>query len=191
MGCNISSGIGLTCSDLRRVGGVNKRVWLFNIDDLRTPIDVTQTYITTLPLSAYTLLYKFEGVKYSHSAEAKLLRTEEGNVSWEHSVTLKINNTTYQEDNVLENLAIAEMGAIVQTNNKEFLIYGASNGLTCMEQTDPTGVKQGDSEMTTIKLVGTEPTLAKRLILAAGAAGDSFQQTLFYLNQITNLNITT
>ncbi len=191
MACSISSGIGIACTDLKRVGGVNKRIWLFNLDDLRTGIDVTQSYISTLNLITYATLYKFEGAKYSHSAEAKLVRTDAGNVSWEHTVNLKINNTSYQEDAVLEALAVAEVGAIVQTNNNEFLIYGAGNGLTCTDQTDPTGVKLGDDESTTVKLTGSESTLPKRLIIAAGTSGNAVQQTLFYLNAITSSTITT
>jgi hypothetical protein len=190
MACTITSGIGLSCSDLRRVAGLNKRVWLFNLDDLRTPIDPTLNFITNLNLTTYALIYKFEGTKYSHSAESKLVRTDSGNVSYEHTVNLKINNTTYQEDQVLEALGIAETGAIVQSNNKEFFIYGGGNGLICMEQTDATGTKSNDDEMTSVVLKGTETTYPKRLILPAGTSGDSFQQTLFYLNSITNVNIT-
>lgn len=191
MSCSISSGIGIACADLKRVGGVNKRIWLFNLDDLRTGIDVTQSYVSTLNLITYATLYKFEGAKYSHSAESKLVRTDAGNVSWEHTVNLKINNTTYQEDAVLEALGVAEVGAIVHTNNNEFLIYGAQNGLTCTEQVDPTGVKLGDDESTTVKLSGSEPSLPKRLIIAAGTSGNITQQTLFYLNSITSATITT
>lgn len=190
MACTITSGIGLSCSDLKRIAGVNKRLWLFNIDDLRTGIDVTQTTITNLNLITYALLYKFEGSKYTHSAEAKLLRSDAGNVSWEHTVNIRINNTTGAEDQILEAMGIAELGCILQTNNNDFLIYGASNGLTCMEASDPTGVKSGDDEFTTIKLLGNEPTLPKRLILPAGTSGNSVQQTLFYLNSISSSTIT-
>lgn len=191
MACSISSGIGIACVDLKRVAGVNKRVWIFNIDDLRTGIDVTQSYITTLNLITYASLYKFEGTKYAHSATAKLTRTDEGNISFGHEVNLKVSNTTYQEDAVLEALALAEVGVIVQTNNNEFFIYGAQNGLTCMELEDPTGTKLGDTTSTTIKLVGSEPTMPKRLIIAAGTSGNITQQTLFYLNSITSSTITT
>lgn len=191
MACTISSGVGIACADLKRVGGVNKRIWLYNLDDLRTGIDVTQSFVSTLNLITYATLYKFEGAKYSHSAVSKLVRTDAGNVSWSHEVNLKINNTTYQEDAVLEALAVAETGAIVQTNNNEFFIYGAQNGLTCTEAEDPTGVKLGDDESTTVKLMGSEPTMPKRLIIAAGTSGNITQQTLFYLNSITSPTITT
>lgn len=191
MACSISSGIGIACADLKRVAGLNKRLWLFNMDDLRTPIDVTQSTITNLNLTAYALLYKFEGQKYSHSAGTKLVRTESGNISFEHTVNMKVNNTTATEDQVVESLATAEIGAIVQTNNNEFFIFGGGNGLTMMEMEDSTGQKQGDEEVTVIKLVGTETTLAKRFARPAGTQGSILNETLYYLNALTNTNITT
>lgn len=191
MSCEIGSGIGISCADLKRVAGLNKRLWLFNMDNLRTPIDVTQTTITNINLNAYALLFKFEGQKYAHSASAKLVRTDSGNISFEHTVNMKVNNTTATEDQVIEALATAEVGAIVQTNNNEFFIFGAGNGLTMMEMEDSTGQKQGDEEVTVIKLVGSETTLAKRFARPAGTQGSILNETLFYLNALTNSNITT
>ena len=190
MSCTITSGIGIACADLKRVGGVNKRLWLFNMDDLRTPIDVTQTTITNLNFNSYALLYKFEGQKFAHSASAKLVRTDSGNISFEHTVNLKVNNTTATEDQVIENLAVAEVGAIVQTNNNEFFIFGGGNGLIAMEMEDSTGQKLGDEEVTVIKLTGSETTLAKRFARPAGAQGSILNETLYYLNALSNSNIT-
>jgi hypothetical protein len=190
MSCSISSGIGIQCSDLKRVGGLNKRLWLFNMDDLRTPIDVNQATITNMNFNAYASLFKFEGQKFAHSATVKLTRTEAGNISFAHEVNLKVNNTTATEDQVLENLAVSEVGAIVQTNNNEFFIFGAGSGLTMMEMEDSTGQKLGDEEVTVIKLSGSETTLAKRFARPAGAQGSILNETLFYLNSITNSNIT-
>jgi len=191
MACSISSGVGIACADLKRVAGLNKRLWLFNMSDLRTPIDTTQTTITNINLTSYALLYMFEGQKFAHSAGAKLVRTDAGNISFEHTVNIKVNNTTGTEDQVIENLCTSEVGAIVQTNNNEFLIYGAGNGLTCMDMEDNTGQKQGDEEVTTIKLVGSEQTLAKRFARPAGGQGSILNETLYYLNALTNSNITT
>lgn len=190
MACGVESGIGVSCEDLKRVAGVNKRVWLFNMNDLQTPIDVTQSTITNINLESYALLYKFEGQKFSHSAGCKLVRTDSGNVSFEHSVNMRINNTTSTEDAVIEDLSVAEVGVIVQTNNNEFLIYGAGNGLTLMEMEDNTGQKQGDEEITMLKLVGAETTLPKRFARPAGSQGSILNETLYYLNAISNSNIT-
>lgn len=190
MACTITSGIGIVCADLKRVGGLNKRVWVYNIDDLRTPIDVTQTTITNLNFQTYASLYKFEGQKYAHSASAKLARTDAGNISFAHEVNLKVNNITAVEDQVVEALTTGEFGVICQTNNNEFLIYGGGNGLTCMELEDMTGQKLGDEETTAIKLSGSESTLPKRFARPAGAQGSILNETLFYLNALTSSAIT-
>jgi|CXWJ01.1.fsa_nt_gi hypothetical protein len=190
MACDISSGIGITCADLKRVGGLNKRLWLFNMSDLRTPIDVTQATITNLNFNAYASLFKFEGNKYAHSAYDKVARTDFGNVSWEHAINLKVNSTTGTEDQILEALAVAEVGGIVQTNNNEFFIVGGGNGLTCMEMEFNTGQKLGDETVSSIKLVGTETTKLKRFARPAGAQGSILNETLYYLNALSNSNIT-
>lgn len=39
MGCTITSGITINCDSLKRVGGLNSALWLFNISDLATPIN--------------------------------------------------------------------------------------------------------------------------------------------------------
>lgn len=191
MACSISSGIGLTCPDLRRVAGVFKKIWLFNTSDLRTTIDVTQNFLTNLNFNTYALLYAFEGKKYTHLFEEKGSKTEDGNGSYEQTLTMKIFNTSYQEDQVLEALLGAEVGAILLNNNREFFVAGAGNGLDCSEQNSTTGTKIGDPTSTTVILKGTEQYKAKRLIMPASANGDSFQSTMFYLNALTNLNITT
>jgi hypothetical protein len=103
---------------------------------------------------------------------------------------MRINNTTSTEDAVIEDLSVAEVGVIVQTNNNEFLIYGAGNGLTLMEMEDNTGQKQGDEEITMLKLVGAETTLPKRFARPAGSQGSILNETLYYLNAISNSNIT-
>lgn len=191
MACLIGSGIGLSCADLRRVAGVFKKVWLFNTSDLRTNIDVTQNFLTTINFNTYASLYAFEGRKYTHTYEEKGSRTEDGNAQIEQTLTLKVLNSSYQEDQVLENLLVAEVGAILLNNNKEFFVAGAGNGLDCSEQNSTTGTKIGDPISTTVILKGTEQYKAKRLILPASAQGDSFQSTMYWLNALTNLNITT
>ncbi len=129
--CTITAGIDIICNDLRRTGGVAKNVWLFNIPNLRASIDVdSTTYITTIELNTYATLYRFEGAKFSHSATANLVKTDSGNVSFTHELIMKVFNTNPTDDQVLQDLTVAEVGAIVQTNNDEFFIYGAGNGLS-------------------------------------------------------------
>lgn len=163
MGCTISSGIGIDCSDLRRTGGVAKTIWLGNIEDLRAPFDVdATTVISTIELNTYRTLYKFEGAKFAHSATSNLVKTDSGNVSFTHEVSMKLYNTNVSDDQILQNLSVAEVFAIVQTNNDDFFIYGAGNGLSASAVTSQTGKNAGDDSTTTVVLTGTERTMPKR-----------------------------
>jgi len=165
MACSISSSISITCDALRRVGGVNKRIWLFNMTDLSTPISaLADGYVTNIPLTTYRSLYKIEGAKFAHSFEVTEKRSDEGNVQWEHKVTIKVVNTTPTTDAVLEDLCTSEVGAIIQSNNNEFLIFGAANGLTATESVIMSGQKAGDSSATTLTLTGNEQSIYKRLL---------------------------
>lgn len=180
MACTITSGISISCSDLRRVGGVNKRLWLFNIDDLASPIvGATSGYVTNIPLTTYRTLYKIEGTKFAHSFEVNEQRTDSGNVQWEHKLMFKVFNTDPTEDAILESLTVGEFGAIIQTNNLEFLILGAQNGLTSTEAKLKSGQKSGDDSTTEVTLTGLEQSVYKRLLR------NDVNHTLAYLNAMT------
>ena len=183
MGCQITSGIAIDCNSLKRVGGLNKELWLFNISDLRVPIAaLTSGFVTSIPLLVYRTLYKIEGNKYSHSFEINEQRSEEGNVQWEHKLMIKVVNTTPGEDQVLEDLATGEFGAVVRTNNNDFFILGAQNGLTSTEAQLLSGKNSGDSSATSVTLTGNEATVYKRLL-----NGD-VNNTVAMLNAMTSLS---
>lgn len=176
--CGITSGVGTSCLELKRTGGLAKRLWAFNITDLRSPIDVdATTYITTIELITYATLYPFDGGKFHASANAELVKSDAGNISFTHTVNMNLVNTNPTDDAVLETLAVADTGWIVQTMNNEFLIYGAGNGLSAGTLSTPTGKAIGDSSTAPITLTGTERSLAKRLLV-----GGTVGLTLAWLN---------
>ena len=59
---------------------------------------------------------------------------------------------------------MAEVGAVVQTNNNEFIILGAQNGLSSTESQLKSGKKSGDSSSSTITLTGNEQSVYKRFL---------------------------
>ena len=180
MACSITAGITITCDALKRVGGVNKRLWLFNMSGLATPISATTDgYVTNIPLTTYQTLYKVEGAKFAHSYEITEQRSDEGNVQWEHKVMIKVVNTSPTEDAILEDLTTSEVGVILQTNNNEFLIFGAANGLSATESTIQSGQKSGDSSASSVTLTGNEQSIYKRLLRT------DVNTTLAYLNAMT------
>jgi hypothetical protein len=180
MACEITSGISISCDALKRVGGVNKRLWLFNLTALSTPIvALTDGYVTNIPLTTYQSLYKIEGAKFAHSFEINEQRSDEGNVQFEHKVMIKVVHTTPTQDAVLEDLTTSDVVAVIQTNNNEFVILGAQNGLSATELKIGSGQKSGDSSASAITLTGNEQSIYKRLLRT------DVNTTLTYLNAMS------
>lgn len=168
--CRLTSGVGISCDDLRKPGGLFREAWVFNIGDLTAPLPVSvEDYITNIPLSTYRYLYKFEGTKYSHEATWTEQTSDGGNKSYQQNVTLRLFNSNPTADAAIENLGVAEVGIIVKTNAGEYLIYGAENGLTSDGSTGGAGRAATDATTSTIVLVGTERFLPKRLLIGGSA----------------------
>jgi hypothetical protein len=164
--CGIGSGVDYDCNSKRRVSGV-KKVWLFNLGDLASPIDPSgEGYVTGLNFTGYDGLYLFDAGKFSHSATSTInVQAESGAVSFLQSVILRLFVDSPDELAILKDLLVATVGAIVLTNNNEFRIYGAQNGMSATEGVvSPTGRAQGEDTATTVTLTGEEAD-AYRLLL--------------------------
>jgi hypothetical protein len=164
--CGISSGINYDCNSKRRVSGV-KKVWLFNLDLLTSPVDPNGTgYVQGLEFDGYEGLYLYDAGKFSHSATSTInVQAESGAVSFLQAVILRLFVDTPTELAALKDLLVATVGAIVLTNNNEFRIYGAQNGMSATEgPVSPTGRSQGEDTATTVTLSGEEAD-AYRLLL--------------------------
>lgn len=163
--CGISQGFNFDCNSLKRVSGV-RRVWAFNIDDV-VPIDPNGTgYVTGIQASTgYSILYEFESKKFSHQFTHNLVVAESGAVSWTQTAVLRLFVDTPEEVAALGDLAVANVGFIVLTNNGEFRIYGALNGMTAGDgTTGTTGRAQGEDTTDTVTLIGNE-SMPYRMLL--------------------------
>ena len=129
MSCGISAGLSINCSALRRVGGVNKRAFAFNIEDVTYTVNGDGT-VTAITFPSYEGLYEIVSRKQSHSGGYNLVKQEPGgNTFYNHDVILKVFPENSVDDAVIEQLGVAEVGIIIETNNKEFFLYGAYNGM--------------------------------------------------------------
>lgn len=164
--CGIGAGMGYDCNSKRRISGV-KKVWLFNIGDLTTPIDPNgEGYVAGLEFDGYDGLYLFDAGKFSHSATSTInVQTDSGAVSFLQSVILRLFVDSPEDISTISDLLTSEVGAIVLTNNNEFRIYGAQNGLAATEgNISPTGRAQGEDTATSVTLTGEE-NLPYRVLL--------------------------
>lgn len=163
--CGIGSGIDYSCLAKRRISGV-KKVWLFNVDLLNSPIDPNGTgYVTGLEFTGYDGLYLFDAGKWSHSATTTInYQADSGAVTFLQSVILRLIADTPAEIATIADLTTATVGAVVLTNNGEFRLYGAVNGLSATEgEIMPTGRAQGENATSSITLTGEE-SLPYRLL---------------------------
>jgi hypothetical protein len=178
--CGISSGIDYDCLSKRRISGV-KKVWLFNVDTLTSAIDPNGTdYVTGLEFNGYDGLYLFDAGKFSHSATSTInVQADSGAVSFLQQVILRVFADSPAEIAVLADLLVSTVGAVVLTNNNEFRIYGAVNGLSATEgAVSPTGRAQGEDTATSVTLTGEE-SLPYRLLLKT-----DYATTLSYIQAL-------
>lgn len=176
--CKSASGISNSCTDLLRVGGLDKTFWLFYKSQLDTQISLAQSAdINALDFGPYGGLIRFDGQKFSHQYSSNLVVANSGNRSYTHEVIIKILANTTAQDVILQNIHLGQdIVAIVQDNNQKFFILGAGNGLYATA--DPHGSGQtGDADTGhTLTLSGAELTEPLRFSLGAG-----YQATLDYL----------
>lgn len=164
MSCGINDGISIVCDDLKRVGGVKKDAFLFNLSDLST-YTFLSGYVSALNFDVYGGLYQFSSRKQSHSGGfVPQSQDPGGNKFFQHDVLIKMFPGTAAGDDVLEDLLVSEVGVILETNNREFLLYGQYNGL---EQISGGGQNSGQATASdvgyTINLQGEEQFLPFRL----------------------------
>jgi len=168
--CLITAGIVAECADLRRVGGVNKRFWVFNINQLDKAvgnggytIDVNG-YITAIAFEVYGGLYKFESQQQSHSGGYTAVVQVGGNRFFNHDALAKLFNSTPTDDEVIEELLVADVGIIMETNNQEFLLFGGFNGMRITEAVQNSGQESGSDTTSTLTFQGQEKEMPKRIL---------------------------
>lgn len=184
MSCGIENGISITCDDLRRVGGVNKRVWIFNISDLQdTKYTEMSDYISAINFDTYKGLYAFTSKKKSNSGGYALQKQQPGgNVFFQHDVIVKLFPDSPSEDAVVENLSVGEFGVIIETNNQEFILYGAENGMEGTEGTQNSGQENASDVALSLTFTGEEKKLPRRI--SVGGTGADYAATKAYLESL-------
>lgn len=164
--CGITSGISINCDALKRVGGVNKRAYVFNLSNLlddKYTID-GDGYVTAINFDPYGGLYEIVSDKFSHSGGYSAVLNSGGNTFFQHEVLIKAFSDTPAEDSVIEDLAVADVGVILETNNQEFLLYGGFSGLRLSEGSQNTGAEFGSDITDQITLQGGETSKPLRVL---------------------------
>jgi hypothetical protein len=176
--CKATTGFSADCSDIKMVGGADRTVWFGYLSELDTQFDLTQTgNITQIDFGSYGGLRRFDGRKFSNSFGSEIVKTGGGNICFKQTLTVKMLPSTFTEDKRYQELVSGDdLFAIVQDNNRNLFILGASNGLIIDAGSNNSG-ETGESDIRdSITFVGFEQIRRLRFALAAG-----YQQTIDYL----------
>ena len=161
--CKITADVDLTCEDLRRLGGLNTRFWMYAPADAVATEDL-DGYVESLTFASGTNTFTFESPDNSCSAGWEAVSAEGGNKFFNHTVAIKLITTTPADDAVIEEMLVAKMAVIVETQNQEFLIYGINNGLKTTEGTQNSGAEDASDTTDTLTLAGGDKLKPKRFL---------------------------
>jgi len=163
--CLISAAIDATCADLRRVGGLQADLYVANLDDILSYTEDVSGYVDAFTFDTYGGLYKFESKKNSHSAGYTAAIGGVGaNTFVNHNVIAKFFATTPTDDQVIEDMLVADLVFIVETKNKEFKVYGIDAGCAMTEATQNSGQEGAGDTTDTLTFLGEEIDLPKRFL---------------------------
>lgn len=171
MPCLITAGAGITCAALNQVGGVNKRAYIFNINQLATTGQRGYTtdvngYVDSFQFTTYFGLFKYISRKAAHSGGSTAqIQTPGGNKYFQHDVIIKLFPEDPTEDAIMETLLTSCVGIILESNNQEFFLYGIQNGLDQTEGTQNTGQEQTSDVAYSMTFTGAEPEMPKRILI--------------------------
>lgn len=181
--CGIVTGIGASCSDLRRSGGIKRRFWLGNIDDLRRKFSETSAIVTDIALNTYRTLYEVEGRKGFADFTITATVGDGGVGYFRQQLIFRPVITDITDDAFMESLLNANLFAVVETNNDEFLILGYNQGLA-LPQGDGATITSArlttEAPSITITLEGAEKGMPRRFL-----RNNSYEDTLAFLNAAT------
>ena len=179
--CGILNGVGIDCTDLKKVGGVKKTLFVGNIGDLTTsPYTIDgDGYVTAINFNTYAGLYEFTGRKASHSFGSEgSKQSPGGNSFWTQTANIKLFPSTPTDDDTIEDLFVSETFAIFEDNNQQFFLLGAYNGLDGTTDTFNTGQEAASDIGNTFVLTGEETKKWLRVNLG------TYASTLAYLESL-------
>ena len=172
-----------SCGD--NVGGVNKRVWITQLQQIQSYTYDSLGYvnsITTKEIGTTNYAYELKKViskKGSHSGNVEAL--ENANVDvFKHTAILKAYATTpEQRDSLVSLYGASKVVVFFETDNGEIEIYGLENGLYATALTGNTGEQMQDDTAFTFTLSGLQTSLPKYFLY-----GGSLATSIAYLDEI-------
>ena len=175
----------ITKSCVDNVGGVNKRVWITQLQQIDSYTFDSLGYVNsfvTKEIGTTNYPYELKKViskKGSHSGNVEAI--ENANVDvFKHTAILKAYATTpEQRDSLVSLYGASKVVVFFETDNGEIEIYGLENGLYATALTGNTGEQMQDDTAFTFTLSGLQTSLPKYFLY-----GGSLATSIAYLDEI-------
>jgi len=172
-----------SCGD--NVGGVNKRVWITQLQQIESYTYDSLGYvnsITTKEVGTTNYGYELKKViskKGSHSGNVEAIENVNVDV-FKHTAILKAYATTpEQRDSLVSLYGASKVVVFFETDNGDIEIYGLENGLYATALTGNTGEQMQDDTAFTFTLSGLQTSLPKYFLY-----GGSLATSIAYLDEI-------
>ena len=172
-----------SCGD--NVGGVNKRVWITQLQQINSYTYDSLGYVNSLVTKENgNTNYPYElkkviSKKGSHSGNVEALENVNIDV-FKHTAILKAYATTpEQRDSLVSLYGASKVVVFFETDNGEIEIYGLENGLYATALTGNTGEQMQDDTAFTFTLSGLQTSLPKYFLY-----GGSLATSIAYLDNI-------
>lgn len=180
---DLLKGINPSCDALKKAGGVNKRIWICQKNQITAYTKDADGNLDSITLdttnSITSKLKKFIGQTYKNSATYELQVGENVN-TFNHSLAMVIYHSTHAERDTIEQLVNAEdLVAFIETNAGQIEVLGFELGIKASAGTGGTGVNLNDATSYTLTLSGQQRKLPQ-LMLVTDLAG-----TITYLDNLS------
>lgn len=155
MSCLILNG-GIVQDCRKSMGGVKR----FLIAELGEVTDVTVASGLVTAITTDGLFYEFKPTKLSSTASAPIEQSvENGQISFNHTVTMVFSRAEAAKRNVVLTLAQKETVVIAEDRNGKYHLYGWNTGLSFTEGGQELGTAASDLNGYNITLSGEQPEM--------------------------------
>ena len=177
--------IALSCVAQDQVGGVKKKIYVTQKQQIESYTADSDGYINTLVMGAKTAsedykLITVTGKKHTHSGKFTGVIGANINLVKQDAIVKIFTETPAQREAVLKLFKADELVVFFETENEKIEIYGLDKGLEASAMEGGTGVQLQDDTGITLTLSGEQTKLPEYFLV-----GGSLATSIAYLDAIS------
>lgn len=156
--------IGISCEGQSQVGGVAKRIWLTQKQQIDSYTFDSDGYLDTIVMGALNpstdyKLVTVTGKKYTHNGTFEGVVGANSNLIKHNAIVKIFTETPTQRDNVVKLFNADELVVFFENENGKIEVYGFDKGLEASALAGATGVQLQDDTGITLTLSGDQTKL--------------------------------